>query len=85
MHGLGTLKYQIVLKIAAIITTYSDRNRHDGTLSIKNYADGASPWVQWPRFGQSPEIHDGAVSIRNFVLNKAQLIISHTYLYSIFF
>jgi hypothetical protein len=38
-----------------------------------------SPWVQWPWSDQSPKIqvcHDGALSIRKLILNKAQLIIS---------
>jgi hypothetical protein len=37
------------------------------------------PWVEWPWSGQSPKIqvwHDGALSIRKLILNKAQLIIS---------
>jgi hypothetical protein len=38
-----------------------------------------APWVQWPWSGQSPKIqvsHDGALSIRKLILNKAQLIMS---------
>jgi hypothetical protein len=38
-----------------------------------------APWVQWPQADQSPKIHYGALSIRNFVLKKAQLITSHAY------
>jgi hypothetical protein len=38
-----------------------------------------APWAQWSWSGQSPKIqvcHDGALSIRKLILNKAQLIIS---------
>jgi hypothetical protein len=38
-----------------------------------------APWVQWPWSKQSPKIqvcHDGTLTIRKLILNKAQLIIS---------